>query len=217
MKDKNMCDYPEHLETIEIPKLKEELAPYAAYKRQGDFTIDDYNRFPDEHRVELIDGIIYDMTAPTYIHQGIAGEIYNIFRNHIRKNNGDCLVFISPADVQLDCNNKTMVQPDVFIICDKSKLKKQVLFGAPNLIVEILSPSTRTKDIYIKARKYRLAGVREYWIVDPVKKQILVHNFEKGNISSLYSFEDKVPVGIWDGKCEVDFKEVYEYVKFLEK
>lgn len=126
------------------------------------------------------------------------------------------MVFISPTDVQLDCDNKTMVQPDVFVLCDKSKLKKQVLFGYPDLIIEVLSPSTRTKDIHIKTRKYRLAGVREYWIVDPMKRQIFVHNFEKGNLSSLYTFEDKVPVGIWDGKCEVDFKEIYEYVSFLE-
>lgn len=127
MKDKNTFDYLEQLEAIEIPMLKEELVPYAVHKKQGEFTIDDYNRFPDEQRVELIDGIIYDMTAPTYIHQGIAGAIYNIFFNHIRKNKGNCLVFISPADVQLDCNNKTMVQPDVFIICDKNKLKKSTL------------------------------------------------------------------------------------------
>ena len=83
--------------------------------------------------------------------------------------------------------------------------------------MEVLSPSTRAKDIHIKTGKYRLAGVREYWIVDPMKKQVFVHHFEKGNISSLYTFEDKVPVGIWDDKCAVDFKEIYEYVRFLEE
>ena len=217
MKDKNPYDYFECLEHREIPMLKEELAPYLAHKKQGEYTIEDYYGLPDDQRVELIDGVIYDMTAPTYVHQGFGGEIYAIFLNYIIKNKGNCMTFISPADIQLNRDNKTMVQPDVFIICDRDKLKKRVLFGAPDLIVEILSPSTRKKDIIVKTRKYRLAGVREYWIVDPMHKQICVHEFEKSDITALYSFDDKVPVGIWDGKCVVDFKEIYGYLRFLDE
>ena len=216
MENTRTIDYTEILEQIEIPMVKEELAPYLAHKKQGDYTIEDYYNLPNEHRVELIDGVIYDMTAPTYVHQGFGGEIYAVFRDYIRKNKGKCMAFISPADIQLDRDNKTMVQPDVFVICDRDKLKKRVLFGAPDLVVEILSPSTRKKDIVIKTRKYRLAGVREYWIVDPMHKQICVHEFAKNDITALYSFDDCVPVGIWDGKCVVDFKEIYEYLRFLD-
>lgn len=216
MKDKDTYDYFDYLENREIPMVKEELAPYLAHRKQGEYTIEDYYNLPDEHRVELIDGAIYDMTAPTYVHQGFGGEIYAVFRDYIRKNKGKCMAFISPADIQLDRDNKTMVQPDVFVICDRDKLKKRVLFGAPDLVVEILSPSTRKKDIVIKTRKYRFAGVREYWIVDPMHKQICVHEFAKNDITALYSFDDCVPVGIWDGKCVVDFKEIYEYLRFLD-
>lgn len=216
MKDKDTYDYFDYLEHREIPMLKEELAPYLAHKKQGEYTLEDYYNLPDDHRVELIDGVIYDMTAPTYVHQGFGGEIYTVFRDYIRKNKGKCMAFISPADIQLDCDNKTMVQPDVFVICDRDKLKKRVLFGAPDLVVEILSPSTRKKDIVIKTRKYRLAGVQEYWIVDPMHKQICVHEFAKNDITALYSFDDCVPVGIWAGKCVVDFKEIYEYLRFLD-
>ena len=216
MENTRTIDYTEILEQIEIPMVKEELAPYLAHRKQGEYTIEDYYNLPDEHRVELIDGVIYDMTAPTYVHQGFGGEIYAFFRDYIRKNKGKCMAFISPADIQLDRDNKTMVQPDVFVICDRDKLKKRVLFGAPDLVVEILSPSTRKKDIVIKTRKYRLAGVREYWIVDPMHKQICVHEFAKNDITALYSFDDCVPVGIWDGKCVVDFKEIYEYLRFLD-
>lgn len=217
MKDNKIINYTEILEEMEIPMLKEELAPYLAHKKQGEYTIDDYYNLPDDHRVELIDGVIYDMTAPTYVHQGFGGEIYAVFRDYIRKNKGKCMAFISPADIQLDRDNKTMVQPDVFIICDRDKLKKRVLFGSPDLVVEILSPSTRKKDVVIKTRKYRLAGVREYWIVDPIHKQICVHEFAKNDITALYSFDDKIPVGIWDGKCVVDFKEIYDYLRFLDE
>ena len=216
MKDKDTYDYFDCLEHREIPMLKEELAPYLAHKKQGEYTLEDYYNLPDDHRVELIDGVIYDMTAPTYVHQGFGGEIYTVFRDYIRKNKGKCMAFISPADIQLDCDNKTMVQPDVFVICDRDKLKKRVLFGAPDLVVEILSPSTRKKDIVIKTRKYHLAGVQEYWIVDPMHKQICVHEFAKNDITALYSFDDCVPVGIWKGKCVVDFKEIYEYLRFLD-
>ena len=216
MKEKEVYDYLQYLDSVEIPMIKEELTPYLAHKVQGEFTIEDYYLLPDDHRAELIDGVIYDMTAPTYIHQGIECEIHGFFRDHIRKNNGKCMSFLAPADVQLDCDNRTMVQPDVFIICDRNKLNKKVLYGAPDLIIEILSPSTRNKDIITKTHKYRNAGVLEYWIVDPMKKQVRVYEFEKDNSTALYTFDDKVPVGIWDGECMVDFKEIYDYIKFLE-
>lgn len=217
MDNKETFNYLKHLEQIKPLKVKEDLVPYLIHKQQGEYTLEDYYNLPDEHRVELIDGVIYDMTAPTYIHQGLGGEIHSVLRDYIRKNKGKCMAFLSPADIQLDCDNKTMVQPDVFVICDRSKLKKRVLFGAPDLVIEVLSPSTRKKDMNIKTIKYKNAGVREYWMVDPSKKRIYVYEFDKSELPVVYTFEDCVPVGIWDGKCVVDFREIYEFVRFLDE
>ena len=197
------------------PGIKEETARYLVTKRQGEYTAEDYWALPDERRVELIDGVIYDMSSPIDIHQIIGNEILGIFRGYIRKEKGQCIAVTAPLDVQLDCDNKTIVQPDILIICNRSKFQKGWVFGAPYLTVEIHTPSTRKKDITIKKNKYKNAGVRDYWIVDPVKKRVHVYEFEKEELPVMYTFNDKVPVGIWDNKCEVDFAEIYDYVRFL--
>ncbi len=196
--------------------LVREASPYGVYKRQGEYTIEDYYALPDEQRVELIDGVFYDMAAPTGIHQVIGGEVYAIFRDYIRKNKGTCVPIMSPIDVQLDCDDKTMVQPDVLILCDRDKLvKKGGIYGAPDLIVEVLSPSTKRKDMVKKNQKYLDAGVREYWIVDPDKKRVTVYLYEDPELVRMYTFEDEVPVGIFDNQCKVNFAEIYEYMGFM--
>lgn len=215
MNDKNTYNYLECLEHREIPMLKEELAPYLAHKNQGEYTIDDYYNHTGEHRVELIDGIIYDMSSPSSIHQIISLQLCIRFDQYIKNHKGNCIPFMAPMDVQLDSNDKTIVQPDVLIICDKSRIKNKIIYGAPDLVVEVLSPSTQNKDIKIKTAKYRKAGVKEYWIINPDTKQICVHVFLPNNNTTLYSFEDKIPVGIWNNECVVDFKEIYNYFKFL--
>ncbi|MBR4342610.1 MAG: Uma2 family endonuclease [Lachnospiraceae bacterium] len=180
-------------------------------------TIDDYLKLPEGTRVELIDGVFYDMAAPIPLHQRIASLINTVFELYIRANKGNCVPFIAPTDVQLDCDDKTVVQPDVFILCDRNKITKKRIFGVPDLIVEVLSESNWYNDIFRKYNKYRKAGVREYWIVIPENFKVLVYDFEKNTSEGPkeYTFEDKVPVSIWDGKCEVDFKEIYEDIKFL--
>ncbi len=196
--------------------IQEAQRAYGVEKRQGEYTIEDYFALPDERRVELIDGVIYDMASPTAIHQIIADEICGIFKNFVRSKNGICMPLTSPIDVQLDCDHKTIVQPDVVVICDRSKFKYGRIYGAPELVVEVLSPSTLKKDTYLKAQKYLNAGVREYWMVDPKRKRIFVHQFENDDsLINMYTFEDEVPVGIWNGECKVKFREIYEYVEFL--
>ena len=123
----------------------------------------------------------------------------------------------APMDVQLDCDDRTVVQPDILIVCDRKKFKNGRVFGAPDFVVEVLSPSTRKKDIQIKTRKYRNAGVREYWMVDIEKEQIIVYRFEKSDLAAIYTFQDKIPVGIFDDECEVDFAEVAEKIAFLKE
>ena len=207
------------LERVLKPKqvyMVKETSAYNVEVKQGQYTVEDYLRLPEEERVELIDGVIYDMAAPTDKHQIIGNEIYARFRDYIRKNKGKCITITAPLDVQLDCDNKTMVQPDVVIVCDRNKFKEGRIFGAPDLIVEVLSESTKKKDITIKGAKYLAAGVREYWIVDPKKKRVHVYCYEQEELLPvMYTFEQKVPVGIWNDECEVDFAEIYKYMSFL--
>lgn len=197
--------------------VREDVAPYLASKRQGEYTLEDYLAIPDEYRTELIDGVIYDMASPRDIHQIVNGTIYVELYNHIKKKKGKCIVLHAPMDVQLDCDDRTVVQPDILIICDRKKFKNGRVFGDPDFVVEVLSPSTRKKDIQIKTRKYRNAGVREYWMVDIEKEQIIVYRFEKSDLAAIYTFQDKIPVGIFDDECEVDFAEVAEKIAFLKE
>ena len=117
-------------------------------------------------------------------------------------------------------DDKTMVQPDVFVVCDRNKLTGYTVEGAPDLIVEILSPSTKRKDMTIKLNKYLEAGVREYWLVDPEKKKVIVYLSGDGDLVDdldvmIYGFDDPVPVMIFDGECVIDMKEMYENNRFL--
>lgn len=178
-------------------------------------TLDDYLALPDDVRAELIDGVFYYMSSPTLVHQRIALEIASALMNHIKSNNGSCVAIIAPADVQLDSDDKTIVQPDVFVVCDRSKLTKPRIVGAPDFVVEVISPSNGTRYMVRKLLKYKKAGVREYWIVDPEELCVYVYLFEKTDLPVEYSFNDKVPVGIWDGACVIDFKEIYEQIDFL--
>lgn len=195
--------------------MVKETSAYNITAPQDEFTVEDYLKLPEEERMEIIDGVIYDLAAPTDKHQIIGDEIQTRFRDYIRKKQGKCITITSPIDVQLDCDNRTMVQPDVVIVCDRNKFKEGRIFGAPDLVVEILSNSTKKKDIFIKGNKYWNAGVREYWLVDPIKKVVHVYEYEKEDFQTIYTFEDKVPVGIWNNECEVDFAEIYEYISFL--
>ena len=108
-----------------------------------------------------------------------------------------------------------MVQPDVFVVCDRDKITRKGIYGAPDFIVEVLSNATKKKDMYIKLMKYLNAGVKEYWMVDPEKKIVLVHDFQKDNDVKLYGFDTRIQVGIFDGDCQIDFGEIDEYVSFL--
>ena len=194
--------------------VREPAVKYGApiEKRQGDYTVEDYYAWPEDERIELIDGVIYDMGAPYVAHQGIVGEIFFTLKEYVKKNKGTCRVGLSPMDVQLDCDNRTMVQPDVMVICKKDRINKKNILGAPDFVVEVLSKATRKKDMTIKLSKYTNAGVREYWIVDSKNERVIVYDIENDLGISLYTFDDQVPVRIFEGKCIVDFKEIKEYL-----
>ena len=192
-----------------------ETQPAYAERNKRLYTLEDYLALPDDQRVELIDGVFYDMASPTTIHQSIGGFIYKKFLDHVLPHKGPCYPFISPVDVQLDADDKTVVQPDVLVVCDRSKYKNGRVFGAPDLVIEVLSPSTRKKDMQLKLHKYGNAGVREYWIIDPEKMKIIQYDLESLDAPVIHGFDAVVPVLIWDGKCTVDFQELYEATAFL--
>jgi len=200
-----------------------EAIPKQRYPRQGSYTIDDYLALPDDQRMELIDGVIYDMSAPTTPHQLIGGEIYALLREFLLRKNGACVPFIAPVDVQLDMDNKTMVQPDVCVVCDHSKINRTRIFGAPDFVVEVLSPSTKMKDILIKMKKYHSAGVREYWMVDPDAETVTrilymppTEDLPDGDMKmEIYPFSTPVPVGIFNDEFLIDFSEIRERYAFM--
>ncbi len=179
---------------------------------QGTYTVDDYRALPKDQRVELIDGVFYDMASPTFLHQRIAGEIYRQIANYILEQGGDCQPFVSPLDVQLDCDEKTMVQPDVGILCHEDKIRKWGVYGAPDFVLEIISPSTKRKDCTTKLSKYMEAGVREYWILDPYQKKLIVYFFESELCPVIYGLDEPVPIGIYDGKLEIKFEHITKWI-----
>ena len=177
------------------------------------YTLDDYYALPEERRAELIDGIIYEMSSPSWNHQAILLALAVQFGKCMEEHHASCRVAAAPCDVRLDRDDFTMVQPDLMVICDEKKITERCVEGAPDLTLEILSPSTRSKDMVLKLYKYRKAGVREYWTVDPEYRKITVHLFEDGDDEpSEYGFDDRIPVGISGGKCTIDFSEVKKHI-----
>ena len=191
----------------DVPALREPSAAYNVSATDKRYTIDDYYALPEDRRVELIDGVIYDMAAPSGMHQRILGDLHILFRECAELHDMPCEVFLSPFDVRLDKDNYTMVQPDLLVVCGEYDVEHAIRYeGAPDLVIEILSPSTRSKDQLLKLIKYEHAGVREYWIVDPRYKTVTVHYFEEEEYTPRkYEFESQIPVSISGGKCIIDF------------
>ena len=181
------------------------------------YTLNDYYALPDDRRVELINGVFYDMASPTHLHQAILGQLHLQFAVCV-ENHPECELFFAPSDVRLHNDDYTMVQPDLMIICNRTDHDLRRINGAPDFVIEILSPSSRAHDLYRKLAEYAKAGVREYWIVDPEKLKIIVYDLEHDGAPALYGFQDTVPVIISGGECRIDFARIYEKVRrYLEE
>ncbi len=186
------------------------------------YTYEDYSKLPNDTRAEIINGAIYDMSpAPSSIHQAVlkflSGEFYVYLKGKT------CEHFISPFDVFLNCEEAnlkdcdTVVQPDLLVICDETKIIKQGCLGAPDFITEILSPSSKHRDYVTKLNLYMESGVREYWIVDPDKRKVTTYFFsaEKELIDmETYSFTQLVKSRLFDG-LEIDFTESIKSISHL--
>ena len=166
------------------------------------YTIDDIYALPDGKRAELIDGKIYYMAPPNTKHQTLVMDLSYQIKDYINRNHGECSVFPAPFAVFLNENDKNYVEPDISVICDKNKITDKGCNGAPDWIIEIVSPSSKQMDYYKKLFKYRTAGVKEYWVADPERELVTVYNFEKDSMEE-YSFDKYIPAGILE---EVLFK-----------
>ena len=175
--------------------------------KESSYTTDYIFSLPEGQRAELIDGVVYDMAPPNRLHQELVSELHYKITDYIKKNNGACKVFPAPFAVFLNADDKTYVEPDISVICDKSKLDDRGCVGAPDWIIEIASPSTKRTDYGVKLFKYRSAGVREYWIVDPKRKTISVNYFEGNIVSVQYPFDSIIKVNIYEDLF-INFSEI---------
>ena len=176
----------------------------------------DYRTWSDDERWELIDGVAYDMTpAPGRIHQRMLVELTLQFGDFLRDK--PCELYVAPFDVMLpvgdevDDDVETVVQPDLLIVCDKSKSTERGIRGAPDLVVEILSPSTAKKDLREKLRAYERAGVREYWVIQPTDHTLMVFRLdERGQYGrpEIFGVGDQAPVGVLDA-LTIDLQRVF--------
>ena len=183
------------------------------------YTYADYLTWLDDKRRELINGFIHLMSAPMRVHAQVSVELSTIIRTFIKKRKRECRIYYAPFDVRLPLNNETednkiynVVQPDICVICDLTKLDEKGCIGAPDLIVEVLSPSTLKYDWNYKFNLYEAAGVREYWILDPKSKAVNVFLLQpdgKFDLGTVYEYNQKAPVHIFKG-LEIDLNELFE-------
>ncbi|MBO5573343.1 MAG: Uma2 family endonuclease [Clostridium sp.] len=197
-------------------EIREPSASYGAAKDdRRTYTIQDLYALPEGVRAELIDGKIYYMSSPVLVHQLILFHFHKAVWEYIQKNEGSCIPVSAPMDVQLDEDDLTLVQPDFLVVCDKKKVVDGRIFGAPDFVMEVLSPTTRQKDLTLKTWKYNSAGVREYWIIDPDKQQVLVYNFEDDCFPHVYGFDSDIPVSIYNGDLTIDMAVLKGEINFL--
>ena len=171
-------------------------------------TLEQYENLPEDIRAEVFEGQIYYMAGPSQVHQTILLELSSALNAYVKNKKGRCRVFIAPFDVKLSTSPLLLVQPDIMIICDKDKLDGKRCNGAPDFIIEIVSPSNPSDDYIRKLYYYKNYGVQEYWIVDPTSQTVLVYIFEQDSFNvRQYSFQDKIKVNIYDDLW-IDFTEL---------
>jgi len=186
-------------------------------KKGTNFTYGDYVNWPQDERWELIDGYAYNMSpAPSRRHQQISVALIKSIAVYL--DGKPCYVYHAPFDVRLpeadekDEDIETVVQPDIVVICDENKLDDRGCRGAPDLIIEILSPATAPKDMKIKLSLYEKHGVKEYWVVQPIDNIILVFKLGKNKMygkPEVYTEEDKIKTAILEG-LEIDLSKVFQ-------
>lgn len=189
-----------------LPLLKQEIT--------DTYTYADLLEWDDDTRWELYDGEPIAMSSPSDVHQEISGELHLQLGTYLKGKK--CKVYYAPFDVRLferkgdrPENVKTVVQPDLMVVCDTSKIDRRGIHGAPDLVIEILSDSTRRNDRLLKFNLYREAGVKEYWIIDPVDRMVSVHVLENGQYyTTVYEPDASIPVSVLED-CTIDLSSVF--------
>ena len=172
------------------------------FDEDNHYTYSDYLTWEGPERYQLINGEAYLMASPSVLHQELLMEISNQFYNWLRGK--PCQMFFAPLDVRLfpeeDNSDDTVVQPDLMVVCDEEKIGKNSINGAPDLVIEIVSPSNTHRELFLKFQYYLEAGVREYWVIDPEEKKVQVHIYENGHyVSTVYKDNINIPVNILPG------------------
>lgn len=157
------------------------------------YTPEDYWNLPEDRHAELIDGYLYNMAPPSPFHQELVMEISATIRQYIKDHDVECKVYPAPLAVNLCADDKTWVEPDISVICDKSKITDKACNGAPDWIIEVTSPSTQSHDYLKKLLLYQNSGVHEYWIVNPVMRNVQVYSFLGEAYSRQYAFDEEIP------------------------
>jgi Uma2 family endonuclease len=183
----------------------------ALQPQPGSITLAQYEALPEDTRVEVFEGIVYDMASPSQEHQAISMELSTILNTYIKKKAGSCRVFHAPFDVKLSDKPLIIVQPDLMVICDKEKLDGKRCNGAPDFVIEIISTGNPSDDYIRKLFYYKTYGVREYWIVDPRRKVVTVNDFGENVLNVQYSFDATVKVNIYED-LYIDFAALSDYV-----
>ena len=179
----------------------------ALQKSSDLMNLEQYENLPEDSQIEVFDGIIYNMASPSEDHQTISMELSTTINNYIRSKKGGCKIFHAPFGVILSNDPLTVVQPDIMVVCDKDKLDGKRCNGAPDFIIEIVSPGNPADDYIRKLYYYQNAGVKEYWIVDPRRKTVTVNYFEKIFLNIQYSFDSIIKVNIYED-LYIDFSEI---------
>ena len=182
-------------------------------KSEQKYSYADYLTWDECERWEILDGVPYMQAAPSRIHQEISGELHRQFANYLL--NKPCKVYHAPFCVRLDIEKddkdiSNVVEPDITIVCDSSKLDERGCKGSPDMIVEILSPSSVKKDRVDKFNKYEKAGVKVYWVVEPDQKIVSVFSLQSNGRygrPEMCTDEDKIKVSIFSD-LEIDLKSV---------
>lgn len=173
-----------------------------ALAREKAYTVEDIYYLPEGQRAELVDGQMFMMAPPTRKHQDIVFSLSRQIADYIDRKKGICKIYPAPFAVFLNEDDKNYVEPDISVICDKDRLTDKGCSGAPDWIIEVVSQGSRRMDYMTKLFKYRTAGVREYWIVDPLKDRVTVYNFEHDDLAE-FSFADTIKSVIY-GDLEID-------------